>query len=121
MLLVFGALGNPSLDQDDILRLYRLMLGSGRHHVIVSGFDSAYHLRGFGLTFDDHGLPIVAHFEGKLLAIQAQRMFLGFARRRIRSVTRITVFGKDGLNLVIKRYLVALGGSIQPGSKCKDE
>src|SRR5438445_2436807 len=102
MFLVLGALRDPFFQESDFFGLQRLALGCRRHDVIVLGFYSPDHFRSVGLAFDDDRLAIFARLEGKLLAIEAHGMLLWLTSCRIRSVTRITIFGKNWLDLIVE-------------------
>ena len=97
VLLIGCPLGDPPLEQGLFLGLERFVRVRGRHDLLRVGGKNTLHER-TGVGFSRHNRRGVFTALGrcKLCAIQAQ---LGFASRRIGSVTRETILREDGLNL----------------------
>src|SRR5437764_11084607 len=123
MLFVFCTLGDPFLDESDLLRFDGLMLRRWRHDVVVGRGDAPHQLGSLRMPFDDDWFAIIARLEGKLLLVQPHWMFFGFSARRVRPVAMVAILGEKRLDLVIERNLFPALRRVQTmgNTECSDK
>jgi len=120
MLLVFGALGNPFLDEGDLLGFNCLVLGSRRHDVVVVALSLRRTSDALASPLTITGLP--SSRGSKANCSRSRRMDVSSVcawKNPVRDMD--SSIRKGWLNLIIEGNLVALGGGVQTRSQCKDE
>ena len=104
VLFVGSILFDPFFEKGDLLWVEGRFVGlRSRHDVVRIGRDDAFdEFGGIGITFDNGGLAIGSLEEGKLLAVEAERILFWFASGAVGTVTMVAILRENWLHVVVK-------------------